>query len=298
MYLITGGAGFIGSNLAETLVNSGHEVIVADNLSTGTALNLPKSVKCWSSIQSLLNYLDNDDDIEGIFHLGAPSNSLIYRLDRSLVGTSIKDFAAILDYCRSHKTRLVYVSSSSVYNGNPTPWVENMPIVPKDFYAETRYFWERLAKIYYDFYGVNSIGLRLFSVYGVKERHKGIYANLLSQLYWAKEKDEIFPIYGNGEQERDTVYVSDVVKAFWLSMISNIECDVFNVGTGKNYTLNQMAEIVDAKIKYIPTPLVNYVEKTLADTSKAKNLLGFEAEISIEQGLELISKERVNELCD
>lgn len=290
--IVTGGAGFIGSNLVERFVDEGHEVIVIDNLSTGSRNNVPPGVPIFTGKYKNILPLFRDG-LGGVFHLGAPSNSLLYRGNRNLVASAINDFIDILEFVRGEGIRLVFVSSSSNYNGNPTPWREDMPIMAKDFYTETRYSWERLAKVYYDFYGVESVGLRLFSVYGPHEEAKGIYANLLTQLLWAKQRDEVFDIYGDGSQERDTVYVADTVEAFLLAMNnSGIKCDIFNVGTGKNYTLNEMAKMVGAKVRYVKNPMPNYVQATLADTTKAKKVLGFEAKYSLEGGLSLLCPTR------
>lgn len=287
--IVTGGAGFIGSNLVERLLSDGHEVVVVDDLSTGSLKNLPEGVPVLEG--SYRDELASISHCDGIFHLGAPSNSLLYRGNRNLVASAIDDFITILDFVKYIGIRLVYVSSSSNYNGNPTPWREDMPIIPKDFYAETRYSWERLARVYHDFYGVESIGLRLFSVYGPHEEAKGIYANLLTQLLWAKQQDKAFEVYGDGSQERDTVYIADTVEAFVLAMRNtSIKCDVFNIGTGRNYTVNEMARILGTKVRYVENPLPNYVQATLADTTKAKEVLGFEAKYSLEEGLRELTK--------
>lgn len=300
-WLVTGGAGFIGSNLVERLLNAGDEVVIIDDLSTGSLDNLPqglnqmlvlKTVKTIREELLSLSTYPTSYKFDGVFHLGAPSNSLLYRENRNLVASAINDFIDILEFCRMQKLRLVYVSSSSLYNGNPTPWKEDMPIIPKDFYAEARYSWERLAKVFNDFYNVESVGLRLFSVYGPHEKSKGIYANLLTQLLWAKERDEVFEIYGDGTQERDTLYVADAVEAFILSMNSDIPCDIFNIGTGKNYTLNEMFKIIGTKIRYVENPLLNYVQATLADTTKAEKVLKFKAMYDIWDGLSLIGGPR------
>jgi UDP-glucose 4-epimerase len=296
-YLVTGGAGFIGSNLVERLLQDGQEVAVIDDLSTGSRGNVPPKVPIFTSSYKVSLRAFEKGELCGVFHLGAPSNSLLYRENRNFVASAINDFIDVLEFVRDMKLRLVYVSSSSLYNGNPTPWKEDMLIIPKDFYTETRYSWERLAKVYRDFYGVESVGLRLFSVYGPKEESKGIYANLFTQLLWAKERGEVFDVYGDGCQERDTVYVADVVEAFILAMNSNIRYDIFNIGTGKNYTINQMASMLRAKIRYIVCPLPNYVQATLADTTKAEKMLRFTAKVSLDEGLSLLLKRKTSEPC-
>ena len=289
-YLVTGGAGFIGSNLARKLLCDGHEVLLLDNLSTGSLKNIPKESIC---IQGSLVGEINSIKIkapDGIFHLGIPSSTPLYRSNRYLVGKAISEFISLFEYAKQNNVKVVYASSSSVYNGCSVPWKEGIELLPTDFYSEVRISFERLTKVYYDLYNVKSIGLRMFSVYGPHEEYKKQYANLITQLLWAKLKDETFEIYGNGEQRRDVVYVDDIIKAFIMSMNSNIEYGIFNIGTGINYNINAIAKKIGAKIKYIPVPFKNYVDVTLADTSKTKKELGFSTSISLDEGLEKLKK--------
>jgi UDP-glucose 4-epimerase len=163
-----------------------------------------------------------------------------------------------------------------------------------DFYTEARYAMERLAMLYYQLYGVESIGLRFFSVYGPKEECKKNYANLVSQFIWAMNKNEQPVIFGDGSQKRDFIYVRDVVHACLLSMTSKTECDVFNVGTGRCYTLNELVDLLNRLLnisiepKYVENPIKNYVQNTLADTTKANEELGFVAEYTLEEGIKEI----------
>jgi UDP-glucose 4-epimerase len=258
-------------------------------LSLGVENNIPKEatfIKGSSSKVSEISGL-----IDGIFHLGMPSSSPMYKEDPYLVGKTINEAIAIFEYARKNQCKIVYASTSSIYNGNSLPYKEDMPVYVTDYYTECRYAIERLARLYYDLYNVKSIGLRLFSVYGPREEHKGKYANIISQFLWAMLKDQSPIIYGDGNQTRDFIYVSDVVNAFILAMFSNIDCDVFNVGTGKNYSFNEVIKIInkylgkDIKPIYKPNPIKNYVYHTLADTTKAEKILGFEAKISLEEGI-------------
>jgi UDP-glucose 4-epimerase len=282
-YLVIGGAGFIGSNLAERLVKDGHRVYIIDNFSTGNPANLPEGITLLGGhIKMLHNFKLG---LDGIFHLGQPSSTPMYRANRGLVSKTIDEFISIMEYAAKNKIRVVYASTSSVYNGHKLPWFEFMRPFATDFYSEVRVAFERLAEVYHSQFGVNSIGLRLFSVYGPREEFKRQYANLISQLIWAKQKDQVFDIYGDGEQRRDATYVSDVVDAFLLAMNSKTTCDVFNVGTGVNYSLNEIAKMIGTRIKYVPVPFVGYVEQTLASTEYAQSRLGFKAQISLEKGL-------------
>lgn len=296
-YLILGGAGFIGSNLAEDLVKEGDRVIILDNLSTGSLDNLSlvkdkiKFIKANAGEVLEIRELKN---LDGIFHFGIPSTTEFYRKDHLLVGKSINEFIKVLELAKRENCKLIYSSSSSLYNGNKTPFKEDMPVMIKDFYTESRYLMERLAILYHDFYGVKSIGFRFFSVYGPHEEAKKKYANLVSQFLWDLKAGQQPVIYGDGNQTRDFTYVSDINDGFLKGMNSDIDCDIFNLGSGKCYNLNELVKILNQKLgteikpKYISNLLLNYVQETLADTQKAKEKLAFEAKISLEEGIEKI----------
>lgn len=289
-FLVTGGAGFIGSHVVEELVKRGEDVIVLDNLHTGSLENIKDfdvefikgRAKEISSIKK---------QIDGIFHIGIYSSSPMYKENRFLISEAIEDFIHIMEFAKKRGTKVILTSSSSIYNGNPIPWKEDMKIIPMDFYTEVRYTMERIAEVYNKLFGVKCVVLRLFSVYGPREEYKGKYANLVSQFLWSIERNESPVIFGDGTQTRDFIWVKDVVKAFMLAMEKDISFDVFNVGTGKNHSLNELVSIInkilgkDVKPKYVPNPIKNYVYHTLADTSKAEKLLGFKARVSLEEGI-------------
>jgi len=296
-YLITGGAGFIGSNMTEDLVGKGHEIIVVDNLSTGDLKNLSTvrdKIKFIEAPSMDVLELDELDNLDGIYHYGIPSTTKLYRDNRLLVGEAVNEFTKILELAKRENCKLVYASSSSVYNGNVPPFYENMPALIKDFYTEARYLMERMAKLYYDFYKVKSIGFRFFSVYGPREEAKKTFANLVSQFMWDLKAGRQPLLYGDGSQTRDFTFVDDINSGFRLGMKSDLEQDVFNLGTGSCYSLNELVktlnEILATNIKpiYQKNPLQNYVQETLADTSKAKEKLGFEAKINLRDGIKKI----------
>lgn len=293
-YLIAGGAGFIGSNLVEDLVRDGHDAVVIDNLSTGSLNNLSEvknKIKFIEAPCSKVFEIEEIKNLDGIYHYGIPSTTQLYRDNHLLVGEAVNEFIKILELAKRENCKVVYASSSSVYNGNTPPFTENMPVLIKDFYTEARYLMERLAKLYYDFYGVKSVGFRFFSVYGPHEEAKKTFANLVSQFLWDIKEGKQPLIYGDGTQTRDFTYVGDINNGFRLGMDSKIECDIFNLGTGKCYSLNKLVDILDeilgAGIKpvYKKNSLKNYVYETLADTSKAEKKLGFKAEISLQEGI-------------
>lgn len=295
---LSGACGFIGSNLLRELIKK-REVYLYDNLSTGNLENI-KGIQCKSKRKvgsacpcCYSESLNLVKDISTIFHLGIPSSTPLYRNDRRLVGEAITDFIEVLEYCKEHDTKLVWASSSSVYNGQEvSKYHENLDIKITDFYTEARYHMERLAKLYFDFYGVNSVGLRLFSVYGKNDYRKGNYANLITQYILSILKAKPFEIYGDGRQTRDFTYVKDTIRAFLLAEKHKPKgAFIFNVGTGVETSINEMTEIVallmkkGSQIKYIKNPLKNYVDRTCASTVKAEKELGFKASYSLKDGL-------------
>jgi len=291
--IVTGGAGFIGSNLVERLVKDGHEVTVIDNLHTGSEDNL-------ESVKGKINFINwNAGDVgrmeerfDVVFHQGVYSSSPMYKKDPHLVAKAIDDFISILEYAKENNSRIVWAATSSVYNGQEPPHREDMEVKITDFYTEARFEMERLAQLYNKLFGVKVIGLRYFSVYGPHERSKGNYANLITQFLWAMQKDEAPLIFGDGMQTRDFTYVDDVVEANILAMGSDPGFGIFNVGTGRSITINDMIGLLNKKLgkdikpHYKEHPIKNYVQHTLADTAKAEKELGFKAKISLEEGID------------
>jgi len=294
--LVTGALGFIGSNITERLVREGHEVVAVDNMHTGDEANLAavkgkvKVAKMDAGGAAALG-----ERFDAIFHQGIYSSTPMYKEDPSRTAKVIADWIGLMEYARKNETKIVFASSSSLYNGNPPPHREDMDIKVTDFYTEARYMMERLARLYNNLYGVKSVGLRYFSVYGPHERAKGRYANLITQFLWDMQAGRQPLILGDGTQTRDFTYVDDVVDANMLALrYDKRGCDVFNVGTGKSITLNGMAKMLaqklrsDIKPRYESNPIKNYVQHTLADTHKASSLLGFRAKIPLEKGIELL----------
>ena len=300
--LVTGICGFIGSHLAKELVSEGHNVWGLDTLHTGSLKNIAlirSQIHFRKSRAGTLASLNQKFDI--IFHLGMPSSSPMYRSNHSLISQTIDDATRILDYCKQNNTPLIYASTSSLYGNRQPPAIETAPITPTDFYTETRLTIERLAQVYCNLYGVRSIGLRYFSVYGDNEQSKGKYANLVSQFIWAARKKQRPLIYGDGYQSRDFIHVNDVVRAnllAWnlLNDKNTSFAEIVNIGTGRchslNYVIRELEEALQHKInpQYTPNPIKNYIMKTRANTHKAKFCLGFEAEIPLEKGIRMVLK--------
>lgn len=317
--LVTGGAGFIGSNLVERLVGAGHEVLVVDNLHTGAFENVKGFIRA-SQFQHLdckrLSKLSAGRSTKKekfrpdvIFHLGMYSSSPMYIKQKKLVGEVLEGATAVFDYALGCGARVVFASSSSLYNGWAPPHQETM--VPKvmDFYTEGRYGVERLAQLYRDLYGLSYAGMRFFSVYGPREESKGRYANLVTQFMWAAQKGRPIIMRGDGSPRRDFVHVSDVVEALLLAAASD-KCDIFNVGTGVSRSLNEAANLVkeglgnkveiihlpekgqDPRAPGMPEIGKNYVRETLADVSKSERELGFKSKVTLPEGVRILLEKK------
>ncbi|MEM0096890.1 MAG: GDP-mannose 4,6-dehydratase [Conexivisphaerales archaeon] len=293
-YIVTGGAGFIGSNLVHDLVEKGESVIIVDSMQTGSReLLRGLDVEVYEMPFHEFYRTGKWKGIDGIYHLGKPSASPMYSESRDRLLESVNGSVTALEIARETGIKIVAASTSSVYNGLQPPHREDMIIEPTDFYTEARVFEERNARVYEQRYGVQWNEMRLFSIYGPGEQFKKGYANLVTQFLWAAMKGEQPVVYGNGEQRRDFVYVGDVVKALEVAMKSKHN-GIYNVGTGRSYSLNEMLVMLGEELgreidpKYIENPMKNYVMVTQADISKSRKELGFEARISLREGIRKI----------
>jgi len=291
--LITGGAGFVGSNLVGDLAGR-NEILVLDNMHTGIVTNLdPFMDKIELMTLDAEDIFQVDFKPDVIFHLGMYSSTPMYKENRNLVHKVVDGTVQVLEFARRNNASVVLASSSSIYNGHPVPQSEEM--VPKvtDFYTEARLYAERLTELYTKMFGLKAVCLRFFSVYGPGEHSKGRYANLVSQFIWDLEEGRRPVIYGDGSQTRDFIYVKDVTDACVTAAESG-KSGVFNVGTGKSYMINEMLEKVMTHIGkhlepvHVEIPVSNYVMHTQADTRKAKQELGFSARYTLDEGLSLM----------
>lgn len=238
---------------------------------------------------------------EYIFHLAALSSApMCSAAPVDCMNVNVGGFQTIMEAARYYKIkRVVYASTSSMYNGKQLPWNEEMCIQPKTHYEASFHNRETLAHGYWNEEGVESIGLRFFSVYGPNEKHKGKYANNITQFLWDMNLNKSPMIYGDGQQARDFVYVDDVVDALKRAAFTEhecLKCNIINVGTGNNYTFNQIVHLLNERLgssikaEYRSNPLKNYVRYTRADNTKAKHLLKWEPKVSITEGVDKLIK--------
>ncbi len=296
--LVTGGAGFIGSNISKKLVEMGHDVTVVDNLFLGRKNNLERLKLKFYRIdlrdKKETDRLFRKGRFEYVFHEAACSSAPMFDNDpRYAVDVNVRGFMNVLQGSKENGVeRVIYAGSSSVYHDLTPPHIESMAITPKSFYTISKYVTEICARQYMDEYGLESIGMRYFSVYGPNELHKGRFANIISQFLWVMKKGQRPVIYGDGKQARDFTYVDDVVDANLRAMRAGKAGEVYNIGTGDMTTFNQVVELLNLflgkriKPKYIPNPVHNYVPLTVASTEKARRELGFVSRYTLNEGIE------------
>ncbi len=307
--LVSGGAGFIGSHLVEGLAERGFRVIALDNLFLGRPQNLRSVMERFPDRvvfvrgdvcdADLVFRLVRDYEVSAIFHQAATSSAPMFIPDpRKGVEANVLGFLNILEAARRFDVpKVIYASTSSVYNVHEPPHREDMVIKPRTFYEYSLWVREHAAWIYWDFYRIETVGLRYFSIYGPREEHKGRYANVISQFIWKILRGESPVIFGDGSQTRDFTFVKDVVKANILAIEKKgIGGEVFNVGTGRETTFNEVVKLINQVLgtsvqpKYVPNPIKNYVYRTRADTSKAEKVLGFKAETDLLTGIKITAE--------
>lgn len=198
----------------------------------------------------------------------------------------------ILELARKAESKkVVFASSSSLYNGLIPPHKEDMQIKVTDYYTEARLAIERVAELYQNIHGIDYAAMRFFSVYGPHEEAKRQYANMVTQFLWEMRDGKVPVIYGDGKQTRDFTFVGDVAEA--MIMAARKGTGVFNVGTGKSFSFNYVVDLLNQKLgtnlkpEYKENPIRNYVMHTRADTTKMK-ALGFEAKTSLDEGIDRI----------
>ncbi|HEC21052.1 MAG TPA: NAD-dependent epimerase/dehydratase family protein, partial [Candidatus Peregrinibacteria bacterium] len=284
--LVTGGAGFIGSNLCNHLVKKKHQVVALDNLMLGKVSNLDSRVKfIKGSVEKEKDLEKCGRKIDYIIHLAAASSAPMFSEDLiKSYRNNVIGFLEVLEFARKHKIKkVIYASSSSIYGNNPTPLAENQSVVPPNFYAVTKHTMEETAYIYNQVYGLEIIGFRFMSVYGPNEKHKGVFANLVSQFIWEIEKDKKPVIYGDGKQRRDFTNVRDIVQAIELAIRSKKKfgATFFNIGTAKSYNLLQIIKYINQAfgknipVKHIKNPIKGYIRTQLASLKKISKELGY-----------------------
>jgi len=292
-FVITGGAGFIGSHIAKHLVEKNHDVVVVDNLSRGRLENLSKIKEQIEfkkmdilDFDSLKDVISNSD---GIFHQAALTSVPESFLQKEkYYNVNVKGTENIFKLAKEFEKKVVYASSSSIYGNTTTiPIQENFERNPINPYGVTKLDDEKLAEKYYNL-GVSIIGLRYFNVYGIGQTND--YAGVITKFINQINLNESPIIFGDGSQTRDFISVEDVAKANLLSMESNTDFSFLNIGTGISTSVKTLAEVMielsgkTLEINYDDLPLGD-VKESLADTSLAKKLINWNYDTFLKIGL-------------
>ena len=299
--LITGGAGLVGSHIADLLVKEGvSEIIVLDNFTRGSRDNLASTqangplVIVEGDIRDRQLLTDIMQDVDIVFHQAAIRITQCAEEPRLALEVLADGTFNVLEAAvTAGVKKVVAASSASIYGmAEDFPTTESHhPYNNRTIYGAAKTFNEGLFRSFYEMYGLNYIGLRYFNVYGPRMDIYGVYTEVL--IRWMERIVAGQPplIFGNGEQTMDFVYIEDIVRANILAAKADITDMVFNIASGIETSLNDLAHSLlkvmgsDLQPEYKPERKVNPVQRRLADVSKAKQLLNFEAQVSLEQGL-------------
>ncbi|ELZ14072.1 NAD-dependent epimerase/dehydratase [Haloterrigena salina JCM 13891] len=294
--LITGGAGFIGSNLANHLAED-NDVIAIDDEYLGTAENLESSVDYRN--RSVLED-DLPTDVDVVFHLAALSSYAMHEEDPTTgARVNVEGFVNVVDQARQDGCdTVVYASTSSIYGSQTEPSPEDMPVSVNTGYEASKLARERYGEYFANHYDMDVAGMRFFSVYqgyGGAEEHKGEYANVIAQFADDLAGGDAPALYGDGTQTRDFTHVDDIVRGLELAADHELT-GVYNLGTGDAYSFNELVEMLNDELgtdidpEYVENPIPDsvYVHDTCADSSKMREETGWEPQISLEEGVEQV----------
>ena len=287
--LVTGGAGFIGSNLVDYLIEQGHEVICVDNESAECNDKFYWNDKACNIIGDITDYdfIKNCfKDVDYVFHLAAESRlqpaikNPIEAVYKNCVGTT-----TILQCAREAGVkRFVYSSTSSGYGFNPSPNVETQPDDCLNPYSASKVAAEKFCKMYSDLYGLETVVLRYFNVFGERSPRRGQYAPVIGIFDRQRLSGEALTIVGDGTQRRDFIYVGDVAKANLIAAEATLDKkyfgQVFNIGSGINYSVQEIADAISDNQTYIPKR-EGEMETTWSNIEKASEILGWKPEVDV-----------------
>ena len=288
---VVGGAGFIGSNIVDTLIERGIEVIVLDNLSTGYRKNVNSKaelVECDISTSSIDFLQKTLEGCEVVFHTAAlarvqPSILEPVKFDKVNVNGTVNLLKACVE---AGVKRVVYSASSSCYGNCDTfPTPESYPTNPLSPYGLQKYIGELYCKMFSQVYNIDTVCLRYFNVYGERMNFEGAYKLVIAVFAEQHKKGIPLTITNDGNQRRDFTYVKDVVEANILAAThkEQLSGDVFNIGNGNNFSVNEVADIFGGEKHYFKFVLEPF--ETLADNTKAKLILGWKPKGNLKEWL-------------
>ena len=292
--IVTGGAGFIGSHICQELLSRGHQVIAIDNLASGRLENFEEFGDTKNFEFKKADILDRDGLLplfkgaDWVFHMAGLAD-IVPSIEKPELyfDVNVKGTLNVLEAAKNAGVkRFTYAASSSSYGipeEYPTP--ETTPIAPQYPYALTKYLGEELVLHWSQTYKLPAVSLRLFNVYGPRSRTSGTYGAVFGVFLAQKLNHKPYTVVGDGEQTRDFTFVTDVADAFILAAESDLNGEFLNVGSGNTYSVNRLVELLGGDVEYIPKR-PGEPTCTFADVRKIERLLGWEAKVSFEEGVE------------
>ena len=297
-YIVTGGAGFIGSHIVDRLIEDGNEVISLDNESATSNEEFYWNPKAQKAVLDICDYDKIEPLFKGVncvFHLAAEARiQPAIKNPCKASATNVLGTCNVLQAARENGVdRVIYSSTSSAYGLiNDPPLTEDMPNDCLNPYSVTKVAGEDLCKMYYTLWGVPTISLRYFNIYGERQPIKGPYAPVIGLFQKQKESSKFLTIVGDGTQRRDFTHVSDAVQANMLAMeTQNKQCfgETFNIGTGTNHSILEIAKMIDHDYVFIPKRK-GEAHITLANIDKAKKMLGYKPSVKLQDWISKIKK--------
>jgi len=291
-YLVTGGAGFVGSNIAKTLEAQGHEVTVLDDFSKNGHFKNLIGFKGDVITCDLFRSVPHDMYFDAIFHEAAITDTTVMD-QKAMMEQNVEAFKNLLNFAADNEIKkVIYASSAATYGNGPVPNVETQPTAPENVYGFSKVIMDNVARQFSeDNNDMKIIGLRYFNVYGPGEYHKGKMASMVYQLYNQMKAGQRPRVFKYGEQQRDFVYVKDIVKINLCALKNGKETGVFNAATGVPRDYNAIIACLNKELgtnlepDYIDNPYPFFQLKTQADITKSKEKLGYEPDYTLEQGI-------------
>ncbi len=289
--LVTGGAGFIGSNLALFLENEGHTVTVLDDFSSGNENNLKgfRGEVIRADVTSF-NFASKFKALDAIFHQAAITDTTVTD-EKKMFRANVDGFQPLLDFAKKLAAPVIYASSAAVYGKGQAPMRESQPSQPTNCYGVSKARMDEMAirairqKTYPPI-----VGLRYFNVFGPRESYKGNATSMVSKLAAQMKSGRRPRIFKHGEQKRDFVYVKDAVRANLLAFQSG-KSGIVNVGTGKAVSFNEVIRTLNEilgtfhKPEYFDNPYAFYQDYTEADLTEARSLIGYRPQFTTQEGM-------------
>lgn len=294
--VVTGGAGFIGSHMVDLLLDRGFTVRAIDNLSCGRRENVahqaanPRFSFEARDIRELRPGDSLFQDVDYVFHF-AGIGDIVPSIERPVdyLSSNVMGTVSVLEAARhAGVKKLVYAASSSCYGiATSVPTTESSPISPQYPYALSKYLGEQAVLHWGQVYRLPVVSIRIFNAYGPRSRTTGAYGAVFGVFLAQKLAGKPFTVVGDGTQRRDFVFVTDLVRAFWLAATSSVTNEIYNVGAGAPQPVNRLVELLEGDVVHLPKR-PGEPDCTWADTSKIQRELGWAPQVRFEEGVRIM----------